>query len=148
MFTARLGRSLPDNLPNLIVNDQVSRNQWCGSDTASEARAFAVAESNLRSKYTLVALLEHFDISLALLAHLVPGFFAGADGNGAAPWIQRLNKSFRNKNSQAAYTEISPRAAQKLLSARENSFELLLYQLVVARFWELADRHGLSSPVH
>ena len=44
MFTARLGSSLPDNLPNLIVNDQVSRNQWCGSDTASEARATDVSE--------------------------------------------------------------------------------------------------------
>jgi len=125
----------------------------CGSSPACEdpKGAYHLALANLRGKYLFVGLLEHYELSVAVLARLLPGYFEGGDGRGASGgmirWMQAASRRGTKTNEGGfKYAPLSDTAAQVLLTSKQNRYEVALYHEAALLFWDTAERLGLAEP--
>ena len=125
----------------------------CGDASACDEpkSAYDLALANLRTKYLFVGLLEHYELTVAVLARLLPEYFEGGDGRGGAAgeMARRMHAASRvgvkTNAGGFTYAPLSQKTAQALLTAKQNRHEMALYHEVALLFWDTAERTGLGD---
>lgn len=124
----------------------------CGSSPGCEdpKGAYDLALTNLRRKYLFVGLLEHYELSVAVLARLLPEYFGGGDGRGTSGELTRRMQAASRAGTKTneggfKYAPLSDTAAQALLTSKQNRYEVSLYHEAALLFWDTVERLGLAE---
>jgi len=118
-----------------------AKNQGQGHDWTKVREATERAKRIIAQEFYVVGVLEHFSETLQLFEKMLPEYYAGAPEVGKSGEIQRQRDS--TKSSNAGFSN----ATREALESGVLRYEVDVYNLVKAMFYEKLKDYDIPSPL-